>query len=472
MIFHPVVRRVANSTVAWSWAFNFLRLASGVLLLPLLLRMLSKADLGMYWEFLSLNAIVVMLDVGFSPTVGRFISYAMGGAKRLSAMGLSAEPPHGEPNYPLLWELLFTSRIFYRYVALGIVLLLATVGSVIIGKIVGETSSPALTWMAWGVSIAAVAADTYFNVWNIFLRNLNKVLVATQISTVAYALRVGIACVLLAYGWGLLSLPVASLLTSLVIRNFSRALCLKALMACPPPGRVEWRAHLRTIWPNSWRLGLYFAGAYLSANANVLLCSSVFGLEANATYGLSLQVIRIATGMAGVWVLVKWPLIGQYAARSDISAIERVLWPRLWLQQASYVALAIGAITTGPFLIHYFGKDKDMLSFLWMALLAANGFLEAHCSVWNTLISMWNKLPMLWASLATNAAAFYLNLVLVGLPHSHPGLLVLGPLLAGILLNYWYWPRYGARTIGTTWIQFVRHGWTLHKRETQLCVPR
>ena len=49
----------------------------------------------------------------------------------------------------------------------------------------------------------------------------------------------------------------------------------------------------------------------------------------------------------------------------------------------------------------------------WMVLLAAYGFLEAHCSMWNTLISLWNHLPMLWPSLATNAAGLALNLIFV-----------------------------------------------------------
>ena len=128
----PIVNRLYNSTVVWSWAFNFLRLASGVLLLPLLLGLLSKPDLGMYYVFLGLNGLVAVLDLGFSPTIGRFINYAMGGAKQFSAQGLSSEPPHGEPNLPLLWELMFTARVFYRYLVLAIVLLLGTFGSLMV----------------------------------------------------------------------------------------------------------------------------------------------------------------------------------------------------------------------------------------------------------------------------------------------------------------------------------------------------
>ncbi len=452
------VRRLANSTVVWSWAFNFLRLASGLLLLPLLLRLLPKAEFGMYYLFLSLNAIVTVLDLGFSPTIGRFVTYAMAGAQKLSAHGIGEEQPHGKPNYPLLWELLLTARVFYGYLVLATLLLLGTLGSLMVGQHVNETLSPAFTWLAWGTSIAAICCETYFNVWNMFLRSMNLVLVATRIYFLSYGLRLAMACGFLVAGCGLLSLPLASLITSLLIWNLSRSQCLRALSSWPRPAQVDWKTHFKTIWPNSWRLGLYFGGAYLATNANQLLCASVFGLEAAGVYGFSVQVVSIVAGMAGVWTLVKWPLVGQFIATRNLDGLRRVLWTRLGLQLGTFIALALAAIFIGPYLIRFIRSDKDMLPLMWMVLLASNGLLDAHCSVWNTMISMWNQLPMLWPSLAANAFALLINVVLVGMPDSHPGYLVLGPLVAGLAMNYWYWPGYGARMLQSTWIRFVGYG--------------
>lgn len=451
-------RRLSASAVAWSWGFNFLRLASGLLLLPLLLHKLTKADLGMYYSFLSLSGIVAVLDIGFSPTIGRFVNYATGGATRLSAHGVPEGERLPDANLPLLWELLLTARVFYRFLTLATFVLLGAVGSYMVGQVVGETSSPSFTWLAWSVTVLAVCAECYFNFWNVFLRNMNRVLVAVRIEALAYAVRLLLACALLLVGGGLLSLPLASLLTSLIIRQASRHYCLAALAGCPAPAQVDWRAHFRTLWPNSWRLGLYLAGAYLGLNINVQICSLVFGLGANQQYGLSLQIINIAGGMAAVWTAVKWPVIGQYIARQESAPLRRVFWPRLWLHLATFPVLIGAAIAFGPWLIHAVGKDKQMLPLFWMALLALNGLLEQHLSVWNTLIAMGNRLPMLWPSLATNAAALALNLLFVSLPGAVPGALALGPLVAGVAFNYWFWPRYGARTLGLGWFQFLRHG--------------
>ena len=154
----------------------------------------------MYYVFLSLAAMVIVLDLGFSPTIGRFINYAMGGAVKLVPQGLADGQPAGPPNYPLLWELLFTARIFYRFVVLAICVLLGSFGTFTVWQKAAQTSSPGLTWLAWVVTLAAVATETYFNVWNIFLRNINQVLVATRINVSAYIIRLALACVLLVSG--------------------------------------------------------------------------------------------------------------------------------------------------------------------------------------------------------------------------------------------------------------------------------
>lgn len=455
-------QRALRSTVAWSWGFNFLRLASGLLLLPLLLKLLSAKDLGMYYAFLNLFAATTVLDFGLGPTLGRFASYAMGGATRLAAQGLAETAAHPGPNFPLVWELLVTARALYRILAAAMFVLLGSFGSLLVWHKVAETSSPTLTWIAWGVCVLSAVCDLYFSFWNSFLRSLNQVLVSVRIMVLAYALRLALGCGLLLGGAGLLSVPVATLTTSLLIFALSRRACLKFLPAAQRPAQVSWRKHFAILWPNSWRLGVYFTGIYLGTQASGLICVSVLGLEANASYGLSFQVVTIIGGLATVWTQVKWPYVGQLVARRDLAGIREVLWPRLWLVFLSYGVLAAGALLLGPRLLVWIGSGKTLLPALWFALLALNGLLEQSFSNWCTFIAQGNRLPMLWPSLITSATALGLNFLLVHLPHATPAWLVLGPLTAGLAFNYWYWPRFGARSLGLSWLEFMGYGFRRH----------
>ncbi len=56
-----------------------------------------------------------------------------------------------------------------------------------------------------------------------------------------------------------------------------------------------------------------------------------------------------------------------------------------------------------------------------------------------------------------------LSLALVHFTTLGLGALVLGPLLAGAVFNYWYWPPFAAREIGTTLFRFLFFGPSQHR---------
>jgi hypothetical protein len=448
-------RRGYNSAVVWMWGHNFLRLASGLLLLPLVCRLLPKPDLGMYYLFLSISGLAVMLDFGFSGTIMRFVTYAMGGATRLSAEGVANEQCLDGPNYPLLWELLHTCRVLFRFLALVALVLLGGIGSVFVGYCVDETSQPLFTWVAWAVNILAAASDLYFGLWALYLRSMNQVLAVSRLTTLAYALRLVLACGLLLGGAGLMSLPAATLCGAVLVRWFSKTMCLAQFPPLPPPAKRIWLTQLRIVWPNSWRLGTVLIGSSLAGSVNVMICSSVLGLTANADYGLSLQVATISQSLASVWTLVRWPIIGQQLARQDYAAVRRTIWPRVWLQLLSHGLLVMAAVGLGPVLLTLIRTDKQLLPAGWFALVMINAFLDMQCTLWNTLISMTNRLPMMWSYVITNTTAILLGLVLIHQTRLGVGALVLGPFLAGVAFNYWYWPRVGARMLDAGWLRFM-----------------
>ncbi len=447
-----MLRRLRNSAVVWSWIFNGIRLAAGFLLLPLVLNKLPTAELGMYYVFLSLAALVPLVDFGFGPTIGRFVSYAMGGAESLQAQGV-AKPGRSEaPNYAMLWELLQTTRVLYRYLTLALLVVLGAWGTYMVHLRVNETASPLLTWVAWGVTLASALFDIYSGWWVTYLRGMNEVLRAAQISLAGVLTRLLLAAPLLICGCGLLSLPIATLVGSWIQRHLARRRCRKMLEGHAPPPQSDVRATLRVLWPNTWRLGLQFTGIYLTANANIAICMGTesLGLAGTAQYGLSVQLLAFISGMVGVWTSVRWPILGQYRARHDLLGMQRILRPRVWLQTASYLAACAALLLCGPYLLRHFGAGKQMLPIGWLALMMFNGFFDMQFVLWGTLLSMENRLPYLWPSLATNVLGLCLALGLVHFTSLGLGALVLGPLLAGILFNHWYWPPYAARSLGTT----------------------
>ncbi|HKW28970.1 MAG TPA: hypothetical protein VJT54_06525 [Verrucomicrobiae bacterium] len=455
--------RLYNSAVVWSWIFNGFRLLSGLLLLPLVLRELSTADLGMYYVLLSLVALAPIIDFGFGPSIGRFVSYATGGAETLHAYGPPTPGKTGAHKYDLLWQLLHTTRVLYRYLALAILVIMGIWGTYLVELRISETTSTLVTRLAWAVTLASTVLDIYWNWWTTYLIGLNEVRAAARISVLGVSMKFVLAAGLLLSGAGLLSVPIATLFSSVLQRGLARRQCLARLKGHPPPAEFDVKKQLRALWPNSWRLGVQFVSGYLTINANTAICLAVFGLAANARYGLSIQVMNIALDMAAVWTSTKFPMIGQCYARHDYAQVQRVLWPRFWLQNITFLTLGAVLVAGGPTLLQWFGSGKAMLPIAWLLVLMLYTFLNMQFTLWGTLIATGNRLTYLWPTVATNIGSLILSLTLVHFTQLGLGALVLGPLLAGSVFNYWYWPGFAARGIGTTLFHFLFFGPTQPK---------
>jgi len=339
---------------------------------------------------------------------------------------------------------------------LGITVLLGLFGTAMVAVRVNETSSPPVTWLAWGITLAAVVWEIYASWWNVFLRSMNQVVAATRLIALMLAIRILLACGLLLLNGGLLSVPIASLLSSFLMQLWSRRLVLRHLgTRLGDLDRSQTKALLATLWPNSWRIGLQSLSAYLATNANTLVCQAVFGLAASAEYGFSLQLINISASMAAVWTVVKWPLIGQHRVKHDHAALQRLIWPRIWLQYLTCGMLALAVIAVVPALLRWTNSEKTLLPTVWLSLLALNGLLEMNFSFWGTLIMTENRTPFVRPAVISNLTSFVIALALVHTTQLGLAAFVLPPLVIGGLYNYWKWPREGARSIGTSWLSFL-----------------
>jgi Na+-driven multidrug efflux pump len=347
---------------------------------------------------------------------------------------------------------------------LAILVIMGIWGTCLVELRISETTSILITRLAWAITLASTVFDIYWNWWTTYLLGLNEVRAAARIGVLAMSAKLVMAAALLMNGAGLLSVPIATLFSSAIQRGLARWECLARLKGHPSPSAFDVKKHLRILWPNSWRLGVQFVSGYLTVNANTAICVAAFGLAANARYGLSIQAMSIAVGMAAVWTATKFPMIGQCHARHDYAQVRQSLWPRVWLQSITFLLLASGVVCFGPALLRWFGSGKEMLPTAWLLALMLYSFLDMQFTIWGTLIAIGNRLSYLWPTVATNIFSLILSLVLVHFTKLGLGALVLGPLLAGAVFNYWYWPQFAARGIGTTLFSFLFFGPMSHRQ--------
>jgi O-antigen/teichoic acid export membrane protein len=257
-------------------------------------------------------------------------------------------------------------------------------------------------------------------------------------------------------GGGLISVPLAGICSGFALWLMSRRRCLEELK--PTTGeqaRGEVGELLSVVWPNSWRAGLKIGSEYVANVSLMSLCSTHFGLGVAAQYGLSIQLLGILQQLAGVWTQVKWPVAGQLRAQKRLADMRRLLWSRAWLQNVTFAVGAAVLVVVAEPLLRLVRIQKDPLSPGLFALLAVNHFLYLRFAFWVYLIATDNRLPSLWPTVVTNVVAVAGTMVLIRFFDWGIEAVVVAPLVAGLLFNYWYWMLAGARELGTTWWRFL-----------------
>ena len=108
-----------------------------------------------------------------------------------------------------------------------------------------------------------------------------------------------------------------------------------------------------------------------------------------------------------------------------------------------------------PEILKLLGSGKTVLPREWLSLLAVLTFLEMQFSAWGSLIATGNRMPFLRSTVLTHVSGVVISVLLVSFSPLAAGSFILGPLLSGCAFYFWYWPREGARTLGTTWSKFM-----------------
>jgi hypothetical protein len=144
--------------------------------------------------------------------------------------------------------------------------------------------------------------------------------------------------------------------------------------------------------------------------------------------------------------------------------VQKILRLRIWLQSLTFLVAAGVLLLCGPFLLAHFGGGKKLLPLDWLALMTLGSFWDMQVVIWTMVIFTGNRFTFLWPVIAGNILSLVLSLTLIHFTTLGLGALVLGPLVAGSLFNYWYWPFYASRSLGTNLFRFLFIGSSASKK--------
>ena len=436
-----LLQRLHRSAAAWSFVATLLRVGANVFVLPFVLRKLSSDQLGVWYIFGTIGGLASLLDLGFEQTITRMTSYAWGGATRFVAFGIHQEDAaqtNPQPNRPLLRELIATLKAYYFYVGLGVLVFLAVGGGSWIWISTRHLDSAESLRLAWLVYAGGCCLNFVVGRWPALLTGVRAVREAQLASILSLLFYYVIVTAGLLGGLGIWALVLGYLGMGFVARSQGRWF-FKKIVALPGglPGAHFHREIFHAIWPNAWRTGLVSVGAFLTLQANTLICSGYLGLKTTAAYGLSFQLVAMLFGLCSVWVAVKLPVINALRQQGGNDEIANLFARRIRLTILSYAVGALVIIFLAPWALHWMKSRTPLISPAQMSVLALIRLLELHHTAYTMLVLSENYNPFLKSSLILGVAVVVISMALTPIYGVWGVILSMG--LVGLCFNNW-WP--------------------------------
>lgn len=441
-----------KSDYVWSYVGTLLNIGVNILMLPFILVYLTDDELGMWYVFQSLNALIALLDFGFNATVARNVNYAWNGVDDIAAEGTNGRGATGDVNVHLFYQVIRVCRRIYLVISLCALAAMTTLGTVYVASV--RPDGRFIWFVSWGVYAFAIFFNLYYGYLEACLRGVGAITANYKSISVTKLVQFFVTVGTLLAGAGLLGTAIAFLasnfiLRMLLIRSFKTYDGVsEAIRAGKAVTKTETlRPLFSSMWHNAWRDGLVSLSAYLSTQANTLICSLAIGLTSTGSYGLAIQITTVVSNCAFAWYNASMPNIQACAALGDRHGAAELFSRSL----AAYVGVSVlgylAFLFIGLPIVCLFKPDFD---FDLVMLVAICGYMLVYRGVnlFASFISCFNVIPYMPAFVMTSILSVGFSYIFAAFSDFGLWSLVLPPLVVNLAYNFWKWPHEASKLVG------------------------
>ncbi len=435
------IENIGKKDVAWGYAATVFNVGAGLILLPFILHKMSADTVAVWNIFQTITFLVFLLDFGFRPSFARNLSYIFSGVRSLQTIGV--EQASGNVDYGLLKGSIRAMRVFYRWVALGVLVLLLTAGTAyfwfLLKKYTGDRQDALVAWI---ILVTVNCYNIYTLYYDSLLTGKGYIKRNQQIIIIGQATYLIVAIGLIYAGLGLTAIVSAQLLSYIIKRTLSRRVFFTKEMhkALDEAEEQDYKAILKVITPNSLRVGLTNLGGFVVTKSALFIGSAFLPLAEIAAFGITMQVMDVLARCGSVMYQSYIPRLAQCRAERDIPALRRYYRLSVAALVTIYIIGGAAFVLLGDMVITLLRSDTSFLPTTMLCAVLVISLLEQNHVLAATFIMADNKIPFMWPSLISGAATIVLLLVMLGPIGMGLWGMILAPGIAQLAYQNWRWP--------------------------------
>jgi O-antigen/teichoic acid export membrane protein len=435
--------KITKKDVLWSYFAQIFTVASGLITLPLILKLLSAEEIGMNYLMLSLGALVGLFDFGFTPQFSRNIAYVFTGAQVLKKEGVAVTET-STINYKLLATMIHTAEFVYLRLAIVVLLVMLTLGTYYIYYVTKGFSNIDNSLSIWVLYSIGIFFNIYYSYYAALLIGKGLIMESKKAMVYSKVVYIVLAFVLLLSGVGLIGVVVANFIAPFVNRFFSYryffTIELKEKISAHSISKKEKLELFEIVWYNAKKLGLVFLGSYAINKLSIFLAGLYLPLSDIGSYGLMIQLFGLLSMVSGMLFTVFEPRFSSLRTKGDTTALIKEFAFSMNIYYLTFIIGAIILLYLGPYFLSLISSNVALPTFSIMMLFAVVLFLEGNHSNFATLIVTNNSVPFVTSALV---AGFFIGLGdYISLKYTGYGILGLVAVQGLVQIAYanWKWP--------------------------------
>lgn len=444
--------KITKADVIWGYIATFFQIASGIIVLPFILKMLSPEEIGLNYLMVTVASMIALVDFGFAPQFGRNISYLFGGAQKLQKEGIVAEQSDSI-NYHLIATMIEVAKMVYKKLSVAVLFLMSTGGTVYIYKVTNGFSTVNNTVLIWIVFCLSSFFNMYFAYYNSLLIGRGFVMQSKKAIMASRLTYIILSILLLYLGFGLLGTCIANLVSPFVGRYLSYKFFYDSEFLLNIKNQIitdsEKKDTFNTIWYNSKKIGINLVGTYCINKFGMFLAGLYLTLEQVASYGLMTQLGTIVITLSTTMLYTNEPKLASLIVEDSK---DRLLKEYSFLISSFHILAIIGSlvfIVLGPWGIELIHSKTTLPNSTIVGLYMLVMILEQNHSASAVLITLFNEVPFIKSSLVSAAMIVLTSWALL----NYTNLGILGLVVAQgacqLAYNNWHWPIAAYRLIGS-----------------------
>jgi O-antigen/teichoic acid export membrane protein len=389
-----------DGAVAYTFLARLMSIAGSTGTVLLIARFLSPVEQGYYYTLLSLVALQMVFELGFSFVIQQLAAHECARLK-LHADGTVTGDAEAHAR---LASTLQRSVQWYTVAAVAMFLVLAPLG-VLFFQHRAAAGAPRVAWLGpWMCAVIASAVGLWCLPFFSFLEGCGQIR-----AVAALRLRQSMATMFLA--WTAMVLHHGLYSPALVILGqagiglfflFARRSFLMGLMRHPVGyGGIEWG---REVWPFQWRIAISWLCAYFTVQAFIPLLFAIRGPVEAGQMGMSLSITSYMGSLVLPWITTKATPFGRMVAEGQFVELDRLFRRTLRQALAVFGLIAVG-VCAGAFCLPYLAprlSARVVAAPLFVVLVLGSG---ANCVVQSAavLLRSFKREPFVAQSLVVSA---------------------------------------------------------------------